>query len=148
MTGAWLTRVRAERGVALIETAITLPLLLLVSVSIFEFGRAYQHWQVLTNAAREGARIAVLPAVNDAAVTARVTEYLAAGHLSAPASATVAIDRQAEISIGSDPAAASTVTVSYPFEFIVLQPVAQLVVSGSTAGAPVTMSASATMRNE
>ena len=28
---------------------------------IFEFGRAYQTWQVLTNAAREGARVAVLP---------------------------------------------------------------------------------------
>jgi Flp pilus assembly protein TadG len=47
-----------ERGTALIETAMTLPLLLLVSVGIFEFGRAFQTWQVLTNAAREGARLA------------------------------------------------------------------------------------------
>ena len=51
----------SERGQSLIETALTLPLLLLVSVSIFEFGRAYQMTQVLTNAAREGARVAVLP---------------------------------------------------------------------------------------
>jgi len=42
-----------ERGTALIETAMTLPLLLLVSVGIFEFGRAFQTWQILTNAARE-----------------------------------------------------------------------------------------------
>ena len=41
-----------ERGAALIETAMVLPLLLLVTVGIFEFGRAYQTWQVLTNAAR------------------------------------------------------------------------------------------------
>ena len=52
---------RSEKGVALVEAAMTIPLLLLVSVGIFEFGRAYQTWQVLTNAAREGARIAVLP---------------------------------------------------------------------------------------
>jgi Flp pilus assembly protein TadG len=44
-----------ERGAALIETAITIPIILLISVGIFEFGRAYQTWQVLTNAAREGA---------------------------------------------------------------------------------------------
>ena len=50
-----------ERGAALLETAIALPLVLLFSVGIFEFGRAFQTWQVLTNAAREGARVAVLP---------------------------------------------------------------------------------------
>ena len=54
---------RSERGTAILETALTLPLLLLVSVGIFEFGRAYQTWQVITNAAREGARVAVLPNV-------------------------------------------------------------------------------------
>ena len=52
-------RFKNQRGAALLETAITIPLILLVSVAIFEFGRAYQTWQVLTNAAREGARIAV-----------------------------------------------------------------------------------------
>jgi hypothetical protein len=40
------------------------------------------------------------------------------------------------------------VDVALPFTFIVLQPVARLVVSGSTVGAPLTMSTSATMRNE
>ena len=52
---------RSEKGAALVEAAVTIPLLLLVSVGIFEFGRAYQTWQVITNAAREGARVAVLP---------------------------------------------------------------------------------------
>ena len=49
---------------------------------------------------------------------------------------------------GGTTASASRVTVNYPFEFIVLQPVAQLVVRGSTTGAPLTMTASAVMRNE
>jgi Flp pilus assembly protein TadG len=148
MKRRFFRRAADERGVALIEAAITLPLLLLVSVGIFEFGRAYQHWQVVTNASREGARVAVLPDVNDAAVSARVKTYLAAGYLTSPQNATVVIDRQSVVSIGTNTAAASKVTVNYPFEFMVLQPVAQLVVSGSTAGRPITMTASTTMRNE
>ena len=33
-------RLKSERGNAILETAMTLPLVLLVSVSVFEIGRA------------------------------------------------------------------------------------------------------------
>jgi len=132
----------------MIEMAITMPLLLLLSIGVFEFGRAFQCWQVLTNATREGARVASLPGTSDAAVTSRVQNYLDAGQLQFAYSADVVVDRLGEISIGTDTASASTVTVSYPFEFIVLQPVARLVVSDTEVGAPITMTVSATMRNE
>jgi Flp pilus assembly protein TadG len=138
----------SERGATLLETALILPLLLLVMVGIFEFGRAYQTWQVLTNAAREGARVAVLPGVTDAAVESQVDNYLASGRISNPADATVSIDRGVPISIGVANATASAVTVSYPFEFVVLQPVARLVVNGSSVGSALMMAATATMRNE
>jgi Flp pilus assembly protein TadG len=141
-------RGRSERGAALLEVALTLPILLLVAVGIFEFGRAYQTWQVLTNAAREGARIAVLPGTDDASVENRVQEYMAAGQLSAADGATVTITRDNEIAIGTGTATASRVEVAYPYTFSVLQPVANLVVAGSTAGEPITMTATATMRNE
>ena len=148
-----MTRMRklriGERGQALLETALTLPLLLLVSVGIFEFGRAYQTWQVLTNAAREGARLAVLPNPVAGAVTARVQSYLTAGRLSNAAGATIVVNPNATVSIGGGAtASASLVTVNYPFQFIVLQPVARLLVRGSTMGAPITLTASAEMRNE
>ena len=139
---------KKERGAALIEMALTLPLLLLLSIGIFEFGRAFQHWQILTNASREGARIATLPGVTDDAVTTRVRSYLEAGSLTGFASNLVTIARDGEISIGATTASASTVTINYPFEFIVLQPIAQMVVGGSDVGAPITMTVSATMRNE
>lgn len=132
----------------MIEMAITMPLLLLLSIGVFEFGRAFQCWQVLTNATREGARVASLPGTSDDAVTSRVQNYLDAGQLQFAYSADVVVDRDGEISIGTDTASASTVTVSYPFEFIVLQPVARLVVSDTEVGAPITMTVSATMRNE
>ena len=84
-------RLKSERGNAILETAMTLPLVLLVSVSVFEFGRAYQTWQVLTNAAREGARVAVLPNPVAGAPEARVRQYMASGQLPNADSATVIV---------------------------------------------------------
>ncbi|OFW40818.1 MAG: hypothetical protein A3J29_00635 [Acidobacteria bacterium RIFCSPLOWO2_12_FULL_67_14b] len=141
-------RFRSERGAAIIETALTLPIVLLVCVGIFEFGRAYQTWQVMTNAAREGARVAVLPNPVAGAIDARVREYLQLGGLNSDESIGVAVT-PAEVTLGAaGNASASRVTVTYPFSFMVLQPVARLVVSGTMTGAPITLTASATMRNE
>jgi Flp pilus assembly protein TadG len=139
-----LKRFRNQRGAALIETAITIPLVLLVSVSIFEFGRAYQTWQVLTNAAREGARVAVLEQYTDAQVSNIVRTYLTNGRLTNAAGATITVVRNEPFGT----ATASRITVNYPFQFMVLNPVARLVQSNSTAGTPLTMQSSALMRNE
>jgi Flp pilus assembly protein TadG len=139
---------RSESGQALLETALVVPLLLIVSVGIFEFGRAYQTWQVLTNAAREGARIAVLPGTDDASVTSRVRTYLSDGELDHAATATIAITRNNIIATGGGTETASRVTVNYPFTFIMLQPIASMVAQSSTAGTPLTMTASSLMRNE
>jgi len=134
-----------ERGAALIEAALTIPLLLLVAVGIFEFGRAYQTWQVLTNAAREAARYAVTPgATADNAQTIAQT-YMTNGALSEAESAAVAVDQAVPLPGGVGNA--TTVTITYPFSFMYLQPIAALV-SGTPAGAPLTMTATTTMRNE
>jgi len=140
-----LKRFRNQRGAALLETAITLPLVLLVSVSIFEFGRAYQTWQVLTNAAREGARIAVITGTTDADVTSAVRNYMTAGRLTNAATAPVVIERN--VALGANNA--SRITVNYPFNFMVLSPVARLVQRSSSLGqGALTMTAVAIMRNE
>jgi hypothetical protein len=142
-------RIREHRGAAIVEVALTLPLLLLVSVGIFEFGRAYQTWQVLTNAAREGARIAVLPGSTDSSVRDRVVDYMERGQLPEADDADIDITRDNAIDLGAAGAATgSQVTVRYPFSFIVLQPVARLVVPGGSLGSPIVMAASAMMRNE
>jgi Flp pilus assembly protein TadG len=140
-----MKRFRNQRGAALLETAITLPLVLLVSVSIFEFGRAYQTWQVLTNAAREGARIAVISGTTDADVTGAVRNYMTSGRLTNAATAPVVIERN--VALGANNA--SRITVNYPFNFMVLSPVARLVQRSSTLGqGALTMTAVAIMRNE
>ena len=63
---AALTRRRArwsdESGAELIEFALSLPiLLLLVVLGIIDFGLLFRRYEVVTNAAREGARVAILP---------------------------------------------------------------------------------------
>jgi len=141
-----LRRGRDERGAALLEMAFTLPLLLFVCVGILEFGRAYQTWQVLTNAAREGARIAVLPGSTSTDVTNRVRTYMQNGQLPKYATATVSVT-PTTVSIGVGTESASQVTVNYPFDFIVLDPIARLA-TGQGTGTGVNMVASATMRNE
>jgi Flp pilus assembly protein TadG len=149
MRPQWMRRWRRDdRGTALIEMAFTLPLLLLISVGIIEFGRAFQTWQILTNAAREGARVAVLPGYSDAMVTARVQQYIQAGVLDASVTPTITIQRTVAVSYGSGSATGSKVIVSFPFHFMVLNDIAKLVVSNTTVGSDFTMAASATMRNE
>jgi len=143
-----MKRLRSERGVALLEAAVTLPLLLVVSIGIFEFGRAFQTWQVLTNAAREGARVAVLPDPTPGIVEQRVRDYMEAGRLSGYDAAKVNVDRSESMTVGTANVSASRVTVDYPFSFVVLQPILRLVTRESTFPNAVTMRAEALMRNE
>src|SRR5216117_421737 len=45
------------RGAAIVEFAIVLTLMLLISAGIFEFGRAFQYYDALAKATRDGARL-------------------------------------------------------------------------------------------
>jgi Flp pilus assembly protein TadG len=126
------------------DVAITVPVLLLIGMGIVEFGRAYQTWQVLTSAAREGAKVAVVGGATDAQVESVVRGYMQAEHLSKASTAPVVLDRHVTVggSIGTQ------ITISYPFDFVMLNPAAHLVRPASTTGAPLTMSAVAILRNE
>jgi Flp pilus assembly protein TadG len=139
---------QSQKGAALLEAAVTIPILLLISVGIFEFGRAYQTWQILTNAAREGARISVVPDPTPGLAEDRVREYMKAGQLPKWSTAPVNVNRSSEITVNGAGVSASKVTISYPFTFIVLQPVARLVAPKTTVGGALTMTAEAVMRNE
>lgn len=72
-------RLRSERGAELIEFALIFPLLLLVVVGIIDFGFLFQRFEVLTNATREGARMAVLPNYTQDDIRLRVCAYLDSG---------------------------------------------------------------------
>jgi Flp pilus assembly protein TadG len=74
-----MRRLRSDRGAELVEFALVLPLLLFVVMALIDFGFLFQRFEVVTNAAREGARIAVLPGYATADVTARVQSYVSTG---------------------------------------------------------------------
>jgi Flp pilus assembly protein TadG len=52
-----LVLLRRADGAQLLELALSLPILLVLMIGIFDFGGAWNLKQVLTNATREGARI-------------------------------------------------------------------------------------------
>lgn len=56
--------------------AIVTPILLTLLFGIIEYGWVFTVRQALSNAAREGARVAVLSGSTDTDINTRVTEYL------------------------------------------------------------------------
>ena len=64
-----------NRGVAAVEFALVAPLFLLFLFGMIEFGRMVMVQQVLTNASREGARIAALDGATAASVIDTVVHH-------------------------------------------------------------------------
>ena len=138
-------RLGREEGAELIETALTLPLLLLVVVGIIEFGFVFQKYEIVTNAAREGARVVVLPAFSAADAQTRVNQYLTASGLNA-ALATVPLPAApAATNLGGTCIWTRTVTVAYPHDAPFLAGIGRYF--GKNFGT-FTLRASSTMRTE
>ncbi len=69
-----------DSGAELVEAAFVLPLLLMLLLGIFWMGRAYDIYETITRAAREGARYAVLPSCATCNPANQMTEiYTSAG---------------------------------------------------------------------
>lgn len=75
---------RRARGAAVVELAIITPVLLTMLFGIIEYGYVFMVRQTLTNAAREGVRIAFLQTTEApyTEVTGRVDEVMTAAGLS------------------------------------------------------------------
>jgi Flp pilus assembly protein TadG len=83
---------KSDVGAELVEFALALPMLLVIVFGIAEFGMVFQRNLVITNAAREGARMAILPGFTTGAggdVESRVNSYLTAAGV--PGTATTAV---------------------------------------------------------
>ncbi|HEV3262421.1 MAG TPA: TadE/TadG family type IV pilus assembly protein, partial [Gemmataceae bacterium] len=70
-----------RRGIAAIEFVIVLPLITILLLGLWEGGRLIEIKQIMSNAAREGARQAASGQANTAQVQATVTNYLQAAGL-------------------------------------------------------------------
>jgi hypothetical protein len=134
-------RARSERGAELIEFALVFPVLLMVVLGIVDFGFMFQRMEVVTNAAREGARIAVLPGYVAADVRARVQSYMTTGGVPtvvSPANPVVNVDMAFSIPmpVGTLPMSGKRVEVIYTHQYLFIGPIAGLF-GGSFSSVPV-----------
>jgi Flp pilus assembly protein TadG len=141
------SRLASQRGAQLVEFALVLPVLLLVLAGILDMGFLFKDYQVVTNAAREGARMASLPGWSTALVTARVDSYLAAGGLQGAATTSIASVTLVTDAVSGRTISGIRVTVEFPHNYLILGPISQLV-SGAAVANSVTLRAVATMRTE
>jgi len=129
-----------ERGQALAEFALVLPLVLLFIAGIVEMGRAWNIKQVVTDAAREGARYTVIDddAVDSTVVKAKIMERLALAHIE---TAEISIAPAAQWRVSGQ---AMTVTVTTQFRMALIKSL--LGWTGVPSTVPI--STQAIMRNE
>ncbi|MCA9099536.1 MAG: pilus assembly protein [Pirellulales bacterium] len=120
------------------EFALIAPVLFLLAFGIIEFGRMVMVQQVLTNASREGARMAILDGATTSEVYTAVDTYLdSAAVSSSGATRTVS----PALPTSDDYVGAITVTVSVPFDQVSWLP-SPLFLGGKT------LTATSVMRRE
>ncbi len=115
----------SERGVAMFEAALMLLTLLVLLFAIFEAGRILNIQQTLTNAAREGARLSVLPAwggtdtlPSSSVVQARVQSFLDASGLNGSTATISVVQNHTETTDPTPKPVYSLVTVTVPYKVV------------------------------
>lgn len=102
---------RRRRGAAVVEFAIIVPIFFLMVFGMIEFGRMVMVHQLLSGAAREGARQAIVNGATASAVEQTVRDFLTATSIDGEA---------ASVTVSPDPATATTgipVTVAAGIDF-------------------------------
>ncbi len=106
---------RRARGQSLIEMAFITPIFLVMLVGMVEYGRVLLTQHVITNAAREGARLAVVFGASDTTVQSTVNSLISNGSLTL-SKATITIAGN-----GGATGSTASVTISYPYQSVILQ---------------------------
>jgi Flp pilus assembly protein TadG len=100
-------RRRPDSGEALVEMALVLPILLVLSLGMLDFGRAFHAKNIVDSAAREACRVAVVTTPDKPLAIGRANDILTAGGITG---ATVVSDVLPDMTI--------TVTVTARFTFV------------------------------
>ncbi len=87
-----VARKHRRRGVVAVEAAVTLPLLMILMLGIWEVGRMIQVTQILTNAAREGARLAGSGYVSGTPITSTMVQQAVRDYMQAAGLPTTAVN--------------------------------------------------------
>src|SRR5262245_23822438 len=108
----------SDRGSELVEMAIVVPIFVLLLMGIMDFGFLFQRYEILLNAAREGARLAVVDdTLTDTDIELRVVNYASnAGLPGTP----VANAGDSTMDVSGVAVPTKTVTVTYSSDFLFL----------------------------
>ena len=96
-------------GAAVVEFALIAPVMILLTMGMMEMGRVVMVQQILVNASREGARLAVLPGATTAEVVNQVNQELISQTIPGATISTTPADLST-----AQAGTAVTVTVSVP----------------------------------
>ncbi len=142
-------RQRKERGAALVELALILPILALLMLGVVDFGLILREYQIVQNAAREGSRLSihppnwidpVNPQASPATITARVVEYLQEEGINDVTAANVTVSQAEPIVVGGLTVHGSRVTVTYNRPLLITWP-------GFLPGPTITLTGTSVFRN-
>ena len=144
-----------DSGQAMVELAFALPILLVILFGIVEFANAWRTSELVTNAAREGARRAVAAGgpSTPVEIEQEVRKVLArVGLDSSSTNATINLSCENPPGgsvCGGTAGVEQTVEIEYQYEWIVLGPVIKLIDgSSSTYTGSTTITGVSAMRNE
>jgi Flp pilus assembly protein TadG len=106
--------IRSERGQAMTEFAVVLPILVVLLLGIVQFGIVFNNYVTLTDAVRAGARTA--------AVSRQDPNPVGAATTAVRGSATNLNQSNLSVTVSStwDPASTVTVTATYPYSISLL----------------------------
>ena len=106
---------RLRRATAAVECAVIIPFLALIALGMIEITRAVQVKDILTDAARSGARQAIRPAAANASVTADINNNLTNANIpTAYATITILVNGKAVDALTAVKGDQITVKVSVP----------------------------------
>ena len=130
---------KGERGQALTEFALIVPIFLLLVFAIVDFGMGFNAWITVTNSTREGARLGAVGGTSGA-ITTQVKN------------AASSLD-QSKLSVavtGAQGASGSDVGVTTTYQYDLISPLSGIfsLVSGGTIGPSLNVSSTSHMRIE
>lgn len=139
----------AQRGQAIAEMAIAMPILLILVFGIIEMSNAWRTHQVVTNLSREGARVAILPTTSTpATVRTAITTGFSAQGMAAPD--TILVQCNGADGVCSGTGQEALVRIEYPFRFRLLGPLITWACGGgcSSSFGTITIGSTTVMRRE
>lgn len=133
---------RARDGQALVEFALMAPIALLLIMAVWEFGRGWNAYQVITDAAREGARVGVISNADQTIPDDSVSHIINNRLFRAAMDSTLETTTVTGLKAGT--AVPLTVSISYPYRISYVGALLQWTTGEKT----VVLRTSFTMRNE